>query len=111
MWHRRIAACMGLLLMGAAGCASTVVGAWGPATPDVAEGQFSSMQFRDDGSFSAVTVRGGEEALLSGKYDFDGVSLTLKPPGKAEKRYRATYIMGGELQLNGDGVQQKLLKK
>ena len=111
MWHRWNLIVLGFVCIFGTGCSSTLVGAWAPTAETVQEGQFSSIQFRDDGSFSAVTQREGAESLLTGKYDFDGMSLTLKPPGKAAKSFRATYVMGGTLDLKGEGVQQTLKKK
>lgn len=103
---------VGFILLMGSGCSSSLVGAWAPTADTVQEGEFSSMQFRADGSFSAVSMRSGEELLTNGKYDFDGFSLTLKPPGKAMKSYRATYIMSGKLlTLKGEGIDQKLKKK
>jgi len=111
MWHRLGLLTAGVALLGALGCSSSLVGAWAPTAESLQEGQFASIQFRDDGSFSAVAQREGEEALMTGKYDFDGFSLTLKPPGKAERRYKATYMMNGTLDLSGDGGRQVLKKK
>lgn len=112
MLNRMKLTAVGFILIMGSGCSSSLVGAWVPTAETVQEGEFSSMQFRDDGSFSAVSMRAGEESLTSGKYDFDGFGLTLKPPGKAMKSYRATYIMSGKtLTLKGEGIEQKLKKK
>src|SRR6185436_17948487 len=108
MWNRLKLTAAALTLILAAGCSSSLVGAWSPTADPVKEGEFSSMQFRADGSFSAVSQRAGEDSLVSGKYEFDGFALTLKPPGKAMKSYRATYLMAGKtLTLKGEGIDQK----
>ena len=112
MWNRIGLTAAGFMLLFGTGCSSSLVGAWAPTAPNVQEGEFSSMQFRADGSFSAVSIRAGEESLSNGKYEFDGFALTLKPPGKAMKSYRATFVMAGKtLTLKGEGIDQKLKKK
>lgn len=111
MWIRKRLTAIAFVLFVGSGCTSSLVGAWSPMSDTVQEGEFSSVQFRNDGSFSAVSMRAGEESLMSGKYDFDGFTLTLKPPGKATKGYKATYFMNGTLSLKGDGVDQTLKKK
>ena len=111
MWHLWKLIALGFICIIGTGCSSSLVGAWAPTSDSVGDGEYSSIQFRKDGSFSAVTQREGEDSLMTGKYDFDGFALTLKPPGKAMKSYRATYVMNGTLDLKGDGIQQKLKKK
>lgn len=111
MWIRMTSVAVAVILVAGTGCSSSLVGAWSPSGETVREGEFSSMQFRDDGTFSAVSMRSGEESLVSGKYDFDGFALSLKPPGKSTKNYRATYMMNGTLTLKGEGIDQKLKKK
>ena len=111
MWKRMTLTAVGLTVFAASGCSSSLVGAWSPTADTVQEGEYSSMQFRSDGSFSAVSMRSGKESLTNGKYEFDGFALSLKPPGKAMKSYRATYIMNGTLTLKGDGIDQTLKKK
>jgi len=111
MWTRTGFVALAVILLAGTGCSSSLVGAWSPSADTVQEGEFSSMQFRDDGTFSAVSMRAGEESLVSGKYDFDGFALSLKPPGKATKNYRANYMMGGTLTLKGEGIDQKLKKR
>lgn len=110
MWTRMGSVALAVILLVGTGCSSSLVGAWSPSADTVQDGEFSSMQFRNDGTFSAVSMRAGEESLVSGKYDFDGFGLSLKPPGKASKNYRANYRMNGTLTLKGEGIDQKLKK-
>jgi len=99
------------LTLFASGCTSSLVGAWTPSGGEAGEGAFKQIQFRDDGSFSAVTSLNQKDVLSAGKYSFDGFILTLKPPGRASHSYSAKYIMGGQLTLSADGVDQKLRKQ
>ena len=109
--RQRAALVLFSLALLASGCTSRLVGAWTPSDGDAPSGGFKQIQFRDDGSYSAVSNLDNQDVLSAGKYSFDGFVLTLKPPGRATRSYSAKYIMGGQLTLSADGVDQKLRKQ
>ena len=109
---RRLIVTLCLAIAPLVGCSSSLVGSWSPdpANDGDADGWFRQVQFKKDGTFNAISRQHGESVPSSGKYEFDGFNLMLKSPGRPERSYRATYIMGGKLELK-DGDRRQTLKK
>ena len=96
------------------GCSNALVGTW--ENSGKAEGQkfvITNATFKDDGTYIATAKQGEEPATrLAGTYQFDGFNLTLKQPGKPERKYGATFMMmGPSLEIRSDGEKQILTKK
>lgn len=96
------------------GCSNSLVGTW--ENKEKVEGQkfvITNATFKDDGTYIATAKQGDEDATrLAGTYEFDGFNLTLKQPGKPERKYGATYMMmGPALEIRSDGEKQVLTKK
>ena len=94
------------------GCNSALVGSWENATKP--EGQSSYLHnatFKSDGTYTAAAKQGEENVRLAGTYEFDGFNLKLKQPGKPERKYSATCVMGKTLQLCEGQSKQTLKKK
>ena len=93
------------------GCSSLLVGDWRAApAPDDADLYINTTKFKSDGTYTAIAKRSGEDVLLAGHYEFDGFNLKLKSPGKEERVYRASYLIGHKLALTV-GEKKYILKK
>ena len=93
------------------GCNSVLHGTW-KADPLPKDEPFYIIeaQFKDDGTYKAAAKKEDEFVKLAGTYDFDGFRLKLKSPGKPDREYGATYILGGTLKLTS-GDKKLTMKK
>ena len=112
---RRLAPCLFCIvlpaLVAASGCSSTLVGSWS-SDPNATSSEtiFRQVQFKKDGTFNAVSQESGRSMPSSGKYEFDGFTLILRSAGKPERAYKATYVVGGKLELR-NGEQRQTLRR
>jgi len=95
------------------GCSSALVGTWkADAAPEDAGFYIKSATFKDNGDFVAAARKGDETVRLAGTYEFDGMTLRLKTPGKQERTYPATYLMvPPTLRVTQDGQTVDLKKQ
>lgn len=94
------------------GCNSVLVGTWKATEEPKGEGfALTTATFKDDGTYTAMAKRADETVKLAGTYDFNGAKLKLKTPGKPDRDYGATFILGGTLDLRSDGQKQTLKKQ
>jgi hypothetical protein len=61
---------------------------------------FSSVDFDKDGKYSAVVKYGGKSQTNSGKYEWDGFTLTITPREGDEREYRGELWWGKTLKLH-----------
>jgi len=95
------------------GCSKTIVGNW-KTDPEPQNEPFyiTSATFKDDGSYSAVARSNSQMLPLKGTYEFDGMHLKLKTPGKPDRSYSASYMMvGPTLKLTSDGKKITMKKQ
>jgi hypothetical protein len=100
------------LTISVVGCNSALVGSWDNASKP--EGQpfyLHNATFKSDGTYTASAKRGEENVRLAGTYEFDGFNLKLKQPGKPERIYGTTNVMGQKLELSDGKTKQTLIKK
>jgi len=94
------------------GCNSTLHGTW--KTDPVPKGEafyIIEAQFKDDGTYRATAKKGDEVVKLAGTYDFNGMKLVLKSPGKPERKYGAAYVLGGSLKLTHEDKKLTMKKQ
>jgi hypothetical protein len=92
-------------------CSAVLHGTW--KTDPVPEDEsfyIIQAEFDDQGTFQATAKREGEVVRLAGAYDFNGFSLKIRRPGKPDREYQATYLLGGKLWL-GSGDKKLVMKK
>lgn len=96
-----------------AGCSQALVGTWENAGGSEDQAfVIQSATFKDDGSYVAAAKKGDEAVPLRGTWEFNGMELKLKSPGKPERVYKATYQMiPPMLHLQKDSTKQTLKKK
>jgi hypothetical protein len=95
------------------GCSKQLVGNW-KTDPEPRDEPYyiSSATFKDDGTYSAVAKHNNDITPLKGTYEFDGMHLKLKTPGKPDRQYGATYMMmGPKLVLKADGKKVTMKKQ
>ena len=94
------------------GCNSALVGTWRaePVPKDVPFA-IQSATFKDDNTFTAAALENNQSVRIAGTYDFNGVALKLKTPGKPERDYKATVIMFKTLELKKDDRKMTLKKQ
>lgn len=83
------------------GCNAVLRGTW--KTDPIPEGEpfyIIEAQFKKDGTYVASAKKDGQNVALRGTYDFNGISLKLRSPGKPDRKYRAAYVLGGTLKLS-----------
>jgi hypothetical protein len=97
----------------AAGCSPALVGAWKAVedTPDSPHFFVKQVQFRKDGTYSASARQTDRDLFLNGRYEFDGMNLTLKADGRADRKYHALIWWGSELEITKDNQKQRLRKQ
>ncbi len=95
------------------GCASALHGTWKSAAEPPADTKFAIKQvvFRNDSTYSASARSDDKNLFLNGKYDFNGMKLTLKSEGKPDRTYDAIVWWGKELEVRSDGQTQRLEKQ
>ncbi|NOX58197.1 MAG: hypothetical protein GXP29_04980 [Planctomycetes bacterium] len=90
--------CMGLLT----GC--SIKGNWKTVRidpPDMAESfAFSSVNFGNDGTYSATVKYGGKSRSLTGKYEWSGFTLKIIPRNGERREYRGEMWWGKTLHLH-----------
>jgi hypothetical protein len=93
------------------GCAGALVGTWkADPEPKDAAAYINSATFKNDNTYTAVEKKGDQVDKFAGTYEFNGFNLKLKSPGKPDRVYSATYVMGGKLELKS-GDKKLMLKK
>lgn len=94
------------------GCNSTLVGTW-RAEPPPKDERFAiaSVTFKDDNTYTGAAMEGSQSVRLAGTYDFNGFDLKLKTPGKPDRQYKATVIMGKTLEMRKDDTKVTLKKQ
>ena len=94
------------------GCSSALVGTWENASrPEGQPFYLHNATFKNDGTYTATAKQGEENVRLAGTYEFDGFHLKLKQPGKPERKYNATNVMGKKLEISDGKNKQTLNKK
>jgi hypothetical protein len=100
------------LTVSVVGCNSALVGSWeNSSKPEGQPFYLHNVTFKSDGTYTASAKQGEENVRLAGTYEFDGFGLKLKQPGKPEKKYGATNVMGQKLELSDGKNKQTLIKK
>lgn len=102
-------AALGLLLC--TGCGRALVGNWRlvEAIPNRQVFSLDNVTFRPDGTFSATTTIEGLTTEESGRYEFNGFKLKLRPKAGGQRAY-LTNLRLDELQI-ADGQRKVILKK
>lgn len=93
------------------GCNSALVGTWkADPIPTGEPFYIRQVQFKDNGEYEASARRGGDDQMLRGKYDFNGLTLKLRSAGKPDRNYPTTLWWGKSLELTV-GDKKHTLKK
>ncbi|HUN82107.1 MAG TPA: hypothetical protein VMV81_11440 [Phycisphaerae bacterium] len=95
-----------------AGCNGALVGTW-KADPMPKDDAFAIQQvtFKSDNTYTATAKEGDQSIRLAGTYDFNGMSLKLKTPGKPDHTYGAMVVMGKTLELKKDNKKVSMKKQ
>lgn len=94
------------------GCGQALVGSWETTEKsEVKDFAIRNATFKDDGTYVASALKGEETVRLAGTYEFDGFNLKLKDPGKPERKYSATVVMGNTLKLKSGESKITMKKK
>lgn len=111
-WRRGAMAALCLALIPVlTACNAVLHGTWKTAPiPEDEPFYIIQAEFDDQGTFKAAAKKEGELVRLAGAYDFNGFRLKLQRPGKPDREYPATYLLGGKLQLRS-GDKKITMKK
>jgi hypothetical protein len=106
-----LAGVSGVLLLCATGCGLSVTGHWRliKAIPSKEVFAIDEAHFARDGSFTATVTIEGKTARETGKYEFNGFKLTLRPQAGGQRRYDAVERFG-KLEVI-DGERKVILQK
>ncbi|MEE8384821.1 MAG: hypothetical protein V3S01_02760 [Dehalococcoidia bacterium] len=111
-WRRVAVVALGLIVAPAlTACSAVLHGTW--KTDPVPEDEsfyIIQAEFDDQGTFRATAKREGEVVRLAGAYDYNGFTLRIRRPGKPDREYPATYLLGGKLRLRS-GDKKLTMKK
>jgi hypothetical protein len=110
---RMIAMCIIIPVAAAlVGCNAALVGTW-KTDPLPANEPFviQSVTFKDDNTYQGSAKEGDQMVRLAGTYEFNGMNLKLKTPGKPDRQYGATVIMGKTLELKKDDKKVTMKKQ
>ena len=100
-----------LAIAAVAGCNSALVGTWKSDPPPKEEGfAIQQVTFRNDNTYAATAREGPQNVSFAGTYEFNGMQLKLKTPGKPDRAYGAMVVMGRTLELKKDN-QKVTMKK
>jgi len=93
------------------GCNSALVGTWkADAAPAGEKFAIQNVTFKDDNTYTGSAKEGDQNVRLAGTYEFNGFNLKLKSPGKPDRQYGATVVMGKSLELKS-GDKKVSMKK
>jgi hypothetical protein len=90
------------------GC--SIAGDWKltKVTPEGKEFPISTVNFAEDGTYSATSNYGGKPMNSSGTYKWTGTSLTINPEGKPSRTYSGHMGMDSKLVLTHDDEKGKM---
>jgi hypothetical protein len=105
-----------LLALPLAGCASQLHGTWmADGTPPAgAKCTMQSMEFKDDGTFTASANVEGKAMPMEGKYKYNGCKLMLDASDGKHREYDACIWMGSKMKVvdkEGDKSIEQWFKK
>lgn len=96
----------------ATGCNQALHGTWKyEGEPEKEAFYIKTATFKDDNTCTAIAQKGEELVKLAGTYEFNGLHLKIKQPGKPDRDYDAKVWMGNTLELKSNGKAQKLKKQ
>ncbi len=96
------------------GCGGALVGSWKASAPAKgADFHIKSVQFKNDGTYTASAQKAGKAMRLGGSYEFNGFQLKLAGRGKKpEQQYGAMVnSFTKTLELTKDDKKQVLKKQ
>ena len=104
-----VPALVGLSLL--SGCGRAIVGDWRmvSATPNREVFGIDHATFGRDGTFSATMTVEGLTADRTGRYEFNGFKLKLRPQGGGQRAYLA-HVGASKLEIT-DGDRHVVLKR
>lgn len=91
MRRTRTVLMIGLLLTGLAGCQGAIVGDWQlvRSIPNREVFAIDNARFEKGGGFTATITRDGKTNRQSGRYEFNGYRITLRPSAGGQYRFNA----------------------
>lgn len=104
-------AIVGSALLFTTGCGGAIVGDWHmiKAVPNKEMFAIEDALFARDGSFAATVTIEGKTTHEKGTYAFNGFTLTMRPQGGGQRRYKT--VMGSKRLKVLDGNRHVILQK
>lgn len=94
------------------GCNGALVGTWKSDPMPKDEGfAIQQVTFKSDNTYTATAKEGEQNIRMAGTYEFNGMNLKLKTPGKPDRAYGAMVVMGKTLELKKDNKKVSMKKQ